>query len=100
MGKKLRDAAYGVWEGNTENVTDYGCKRIGITKVWRKLYSVELLNLFFSPNAIRMMGRVCGAHVKREIPTKLWLGNLKGAHNFREMEMTEYYENLPEKNMV
>jgi hypothetical protein len=47
-----------------------------------------------------MMGRVCGAHVKREIPTKLWLGNLKGAHNFREMEMTEYYENLPEKNMV
>lgn len=27
MGKKLRDAAYGVWEGNTENVTDYGCKQ-------------------------------------------------------------------------
>jgi hypothetical protein len=41
--------------GNRVLRTVFGTKRDEVTEGWKKLHNEELLNLFYSPNTIRMI---------------------------------------------
>jgi hypothetical protein len=61
----------------------FGARRDEVTGEWRKLHNAELIDLYCSPNIVRMIksrGLRCAGHVARmgsgKVHTGVWWGKL------------------------